>query len=135
MQAEVESLLTALNHLSTGLMMPSESDFPFETFAWDIMDIDLSPEIVLHQLNLEESTPIETQNFNQFFEYVTEYQDWHSPEEKQIVRKFRELVEGLEQNLTDLEVYRIGESQIDAYVVGKTKLGNWAGIKTKLIET
>jgi hypothetical protein len=41
----------------------------------------------------------------------------------------------LEQELSDITVYRIGEIQIDVFVIGSLADGTYAGVKTKLIET
>jgi hypothetical protein len=41
----------------------------------------------------------------------------------------------LEQNLTDLKVFRIGRIRLDVYVVGLDSEGNLAGVKTVAVET
>jgi hypothetical protein len=32
-------------------------------------------------------------------------------------------------------VFRVGQTQIDILIIGKTKDGQWAGIKTRAVET
>jgi hypothetical protein len=37
--------------------------------------------------------------------------------------------------MTDPTVYKVGKTDVVYYVVGKSKLGNWVGVKTEAIET
>jgi hypothetical protein len=48
--------------------------------------------------------------------------------------RFQELVETLKTTLDDVKVFRVGETRIDVYVVGKSK-GGYAGLKTLVVET
>jgi hypothetical protein len=41
----------------------------------------------------------------------------------------------VKQNLSQLQVYRVGSIDIDAYIVGVTDGGEWAGLSTKVVET
>jgi nuclease A inhibitor-like protein len=49
--------------------------------------------------------------------------------------KFRKLISVLNETLADIRVYRIGEIEKDVIIVGKTKAGSWAGLKSKVVET
>jgi hypothetical protein len=51
------------------------------------------------------------------------------------VKRFQNLVSVLKQNLSNIQVYRVGSVSIDAYIVGVTDGGDWAGLCTKLVET
>jgi hypothetical protein len=51
------------------------------------------------------------------------------------VLKFQNLVNFLKQNLSQLQIYRGGSIDIDAYIVGVRDGGEWAGLSTKLVET
>ncbi len=63
-------------------------------------------------------------------------QEWHSDEDLDIVEKFQELAFTMRKNLNKIQVFLVGNIEIDAYIVGITidKL-HWAGLKTKVIET
>ena len=68
----------------------------------------------------------EQQSLNEFFRAVP-------PEDR---AKFDELARVLKEQLSDIKVYKIGdEAEKTAYVVGKTKDGKWAGLKTTVVET
>ena len=50
-------------------------------------------------------------------------------------KKFQKLIKTLKDTLDDIRVYRVGEVEKDVYIVGKTKGGGWAGLKSKVVET
>jgi len=70
-----------------------------------------------------------------FFKDVITEEDWHNAEEKEEVRKFRQLVLALKKTLKDLKVFKVGKVEADVYIVGRTESGDWAGLKTKVVET
>jgi hypothetical protein len=70
-----------------------------------------------------------------FFARATQEEDWHDEEERETVQRFQNLVSVLKQNLWQLQVYRVGNTNIDAYIVGVTPSGDWTGLSTKLVET
>jgi hypothetical protein len=59
----------------------------------------------------------------------------YGTEEKARAKGFLELQSYLEENLSDIKVFRTGRIQIDCYIVGKKEDGDFAGLKTTLIET
>jgi Nuclease A inhibitor-like protein len=66
---------------------------------------------------------------------ATQAEDWHDEEEREIVQRFQHLVSVLKQNLSNIQVYRVGSIEIDAYILGVTPSGNWMGLSTQLVET
>jgi hypothetical protein len=55
------------------------------------------------------------------------------PEDK---AKFGRLAAVLREQLSGIKVYKVGdEAQKQAFVVGKTGDGTWAGLKTTVVET
>ena len=66
---------------------------------------------------------------------IAQEEDWHGQEERETVKRFQNLVSVLKQNLSQLQVYRVGNTNINAYIVGVTDGGEWAGLSTKLVET
>ena len=55
------------------------------------------------------------------------------PEDK---AKFGRLAAVLREQLSGIKVYKVGdEAERNAYVVGKTADGRWAGLKTTVVET
>lgn len=117
-----------------GLSYTSETDAPIKLFAGSAADA-VTQENLLSQLGKPSNTPVETRNFDDFFAQLTALQDWFGDEEKANAAKFAALRDLLKNNLKDLNVFRIGETELDVYVVGLSAEGNLTGIKTQAVET
>lgn len=126
-------ILEQLKRATDGLLFMSESEYPFSVFLWEITP-EATPEKVSQQTNHPIDTPVKIVGFDDFFQVATTEEDWHGEEEKKIVKRFQSLVQMLKENLSNLQVYRLGEIEIDVYVVGETPTGNLAGIATKIVE-
>jgi len=70
-----------------------------------------------------------------FFTRATQEEDWHDQKERETVKRFQNLVSVLKQNLSQLQVDRVGSIDIDVYIVGVTSGRGLAGLYTKLVET
>ena len=116
-------------------LYPSETDTPFTTFSWKKADDKLTAQLVRQLAKHDPGDPVQEMSLSDFFKDLTEEQDWHGKEEKEIVRKFRELEKAIRANLSSATVFRIGETKIDIYIVGQTAYGGWAGLKTRAVET
>jgi hypothetical protein len=129
-------LLDRLQKASDRLQFMSESEAPFNTFFWKSGDnSSLNPETILQKTSRPQDTPVEVVDLDTFFGVATTEQEWHGSEEREMVKRFQNLVEILKQHLGDLRVYRVGQRNIDAYIVGKTLTGDYAGLSTKVVET
>ncbi|QLE46570.1 nuclease (plasmid) [Nostoc sp. C052] len=127
-------ILEQLKRASDGLLFMSESEYPCEAFLWpDIAPA--TPEKVLKLTNHPQDTPVQVEGVDDFFSVATTEEDWHEEEEKATVKRFQTLVQTLKENLTNLQVYRLGHKEVNAYIVGDTPTGNLAGISTKVVET
>ena len=50
--------------------------------------------------------------------------------------KFQKLADALKQHLSSIKVYKVGdEAEREVYIVGKTADGEFAGLKTTVVET
>ncbi len=125
--------MATLKQAVRGLVYPSESEYPFKAFVWDISD--LTSAVILAQTKHADDTALQTINLEEFFAPVIQVQDWFGAEEQASVAKFQQLKQILETSLTKIQVYRIGEIEISVYIVGQTPEGQWAGISTKVVET
>ena len=127
------SLLRELKRLTKGLMFQSESDYPVEPFMLEAgRGAATAAEVVA---SLKPDAEARAADFDSFFAAATEEQDWHDAEARARVKKFRALVKSLKENLADIQVFKAGDAESDVYVVGKTASGNFAGVKTKVVET
>ncbi|MBR8835118.1 MAG: nuclease A inhibitor family protein [Stigonema ocellatum SAG 48.90 = DSM 106950] len=130
------NIFETLADASGGLLMPSESDYPFEPFVWSGQAEEaLTNEKLLQLTNHPVNSPVEVVDLDYLFGNVAQEQEWHDEAQKKDVPKFKFLVETLKANLSDLKVYRVGSIDIDVYIVGKTREGVLAGLASKMIET
>jgi hypothetical protein len=126
------TITETLTQASQGLLMPSESEYPFEVFIWE--DVELTSERILELTNYPSATLIEEVELDYFFRNVAIEKDWHDKIQKENVAKFQNLVQVIKDNLAEIRVYRIGTIEVNVYIVGKTNDG-LAGLATKVIET
>jgi hypothetical protein len=125
-----------LTQASEGLLFPSESDYPFEYVEWpDNGKASLTKKVVRKMIAKPDDTPVRTVSLDRFFKPVTEVKDWYGEEEKAATEKFIALKKIIENNLTNVKVFRVGEIEIDVFITGKSASGQWAGLATKVIET
>ena len=128
------TITTQLSSAAQGLLFLSESDAPFEVVHWSAQG-ELTPTKLLQLTEHPPDAPVELRTVDEFFEVATAEEDWHDEDERETVQRFQNLVSILKQNLSQLQVYRVGSVNIDAYIVGVTPSGEWAGLATKLVET
>lgn len=126
-------MLNQLQAASEGLLFPSESDYPFQAFVWDIGSVD--PESLLLHFGHPPTTPVEAISLEQLFRRVTQPQDWHNAAEQAAVQQFQALASRLHHLFHQIQVYRVGTIAIDVYIVGQTPTGQMAGLSTRVIET
>jgi len=128
------TFLEHLTNLTDGLSYTSEIDAAIEAFIGD-KTTSLTKVEILNQTKSAADTPVVEIVFTKFFSHLTEIQDWYGEEETEIAQKFARLKEFLEQNLKDLKVFKVGQIELEIYVVGLDGKNNLAGTKTKAVET
>jgi len=128
------SIANQLKQASEDLLFLSESDAPFEVVRWPAQG-QLTPAKLLQLTNHPPDAPVEVVNVEEFFAIATQAENWHDEEEREIVQRFQNLVSVLKQNLSNIQVYRVGKINIDAYIVGVTPSGHCMGLSTQLVET
>jgi histidine triad (HIT) family protein len=120
-----DPVVVALAKASKGLEFPSETDAPFAAFAWKGGD-KLTDSHLLELAGEEPGTPVESMTLAGFFRVI--------PQEDKA--KFDALANALGEQLTGVKVYKVGgEAEKHAYIVGKTQSGQWAGLRTTVVET
>ncbi|MEG4584679.1 nuclease A inhibitor family protein [Microcoleus sp. MOSTC5] len=129
-----DSITDQLNQASEGLLFPSETDAPFEVVSWPTQE-ELTQTKLLELTGHPPDAPVEMRTVDEFFAIATSEEAWHDEEERETAKRFQNLVNFLKQNLSQLQVYRVGSVEIDAYIVGVTQNGDWAGLSTQVVET
>jgi hypothetical protein len=120
-----DPVLDALAKGSKGLLYMSETDAPFEPFAWKDGD-NLTQERLLQLAGAEPGTAVAETCLDEFFRLV--------PSEDR--PKFQRLAAALQGLLSGIKVYKVGdEPEKQVYIVGRASDGRWAGLKTTVVET
>jgi histidine triad (HIT) family protein len=118
-------VLDALRQASKGLRMPSESDAPFTPFAWEGGG-DLNPERLVQLAHEPKGASVEEDTLDNLLQTVPSADR----------PKFGKLRQALQEQLAGVKVYKVGdEAERSVYIVGKTKDGKLAGLKTSVVET
>ncbi len=128
-----QELVNQLSKASEGLLWQSESDYPFETVYWE--NVDNIEEKLLEVTNSIGHTRLQVRELDKFFDRVTEEEDWYNDEEMAECKRYQELVKLLKTNLKDIKVYRVGEVEVNCYILGKTENNAIAGLSTISVET
>ena len=127
------SLRERLQSAIVGLQWISESDFPFEVVQWQTEAAEVTPELLLKLVKCNPETPLQTEEIDRFFEWATQGQDWHTAAEQANVVRYQNLLNLLKQ-LQNPQVYRLGEVNVDIYILGKLDR-DLLGVKTQAVET
>ncbi len=127
----IMSTQSNLEQAASGLLMMSESDYPFEYFATD--DTAISEAVVLKLADKPQGTLIEKTTVEHLFRNMANPESPSVPPETSA--RFREFMESLKNELTDITVYRVGEIQVQVFIIGINIHGTVSGMRTLLIET
>jgi hypothetical protein len=117
--------VVALQKACRGLLFPSESDAKLQTFLWKNGGA-LTPPQLLDLSGSPKNTPIQETTLDSLFRVV--------PKEER--SQFDNLAKVLHAQLSGTKVYKLGaEPKKQVFIVGKTADGQWAGLKTTVVET
>lgn len=116
-----------------GLIYLSETDALVSAFASKMEAPDR--EKFLRQMGVAEDQRVEEASFSGLFARVTSIREWYGDSERKRAKKFLELQKLLEENLTDLKVFRGGSIRLEIFVVGVDKEGYLMGVRTTAVET
>src|SRR5262249_28948773 len=123
--AKQHPTVAALGQAAKGLLYTSETEDKLEPFLWEGGGA-LTRKRLLELAGAAAGTRVEESSLDAFL-YAG------PPEDKE---KFDKLREAINAQLSGVKVYKVGdEAEKTAYVVGKTSDGNWAGLKTTVVET
>ncbi|GAX38893.1 nuclease A inhibitor family protein [Nodularia sp. NIES-3585] len=128
------TIIDQLKKATDGLLMMSESEYPFEIIFWEEKEPLTNPKI-LQLTNHPQDSPIEEVELEYFLRNCAFDKEWHDEIQKEDVKKFKVLLQTLKDNLNEIKVYRVGNISIDVYILGRTSDENLAGVSTKIIET
>ncbi|CAM3631719.1 nuclease A inhibitor family protein [Mucilaginibacter galii] len=120
-----------LESAASGLMMMSESDYPFEYVNTN--ERQLTTALALKLAQKPEGTTVEQTTIEHLLRNLID------PTSGSVniatAQRFQQLMAALKQELTNLTVYRVGDVQVQVFILGLTADGTVGGMRTMLIET
>lgn len=127
-----EEVQAELRQASDGLLWMSESDYPFE-----VVEADAGGEVeeAVKSLSGNPSAGIERRTVAEFFRPAVTAHEGQTEERAATVERFRRLVEVINRGLAEASVYRVGDTQVQVFILGRTGDGKLTGLKTVSIET
>ena len=129
-----KSFKLRLKEACEGLVYVSETDSAVEPFFGEKARSRSSAD-VLTAIGVPDFLHVAKIDFETFFERLTSEKDWFGDRHKINANGFKALKRLLENELTDLKVFRVGKIQIAIYVLGFDKDGKVAVVKMNAIET
>jgi Nuclease A inhibitor-like protein len=126
-------IIDRLKQATTDLLWSSESDYPFEIVSWE-PGIELTPTDLFSNI-YDTDLAIESISLTDLFEPVLTIEDWYEDAELALVDRYTNLLDSINTNLSEVQVFRVGEVEIDIYIIGKTPSGEIIGLKTRSVET
>jgi Nuclease A inhibitor-like protein len=126
-------IIDRLKQATTDLLWSSESDYPFEIVSWEL-GIELTPSDLFSNI-YDTDLEIESITLTDLFEPVLTIEDWYEQVELDLVDRYTNLLDSIDTNLSEVQVFRVGEVEIDIYIIGKTPTGDIVGLKTRSVET
>lgn len=126
-----------ITSLIADLLYPSESDEKIEYFEMELSTTELLSAATFRMYTgIRPEVSMETMDAETFFKPLIKIEDWFGEDEKKWASDAQKLKDLFLTDLTDIQLFRAGQVEIDVYVFGKAIIENkWVGIKTKVIET
>jgi hypothetical protein len=123
--AKSDPVLKELRAAVKGLLFPSETDAPLEAFVWPGGGGPPTEAAVRANARPDADAPVEQVTLADLAKTI--------PSESR--GAFLPLFGLLGHHLSGTTVFKVGETTIDVYVVGRTPDGRYAGVKTQVVET
>ncbi|MFN8343581.1 MAG: nuclease A inhibitor family protein [Spirosomataceae bacterium] len=128
--------LSEVTDLLKDLWYPSESDEPIE---WVSFLGTVSPPLTVSDLEfglgVSPSTVAEEISAEEFWSPVTTMEEWYGEDEKAQVEKFLEVKAVLETDFKKWQAFRVGQTEVDLYLLTQLNEKEWGGLKTMVVET
>src|SRR5262245_56098436 len=121
--AKAKPILKELRAAVSGLLFPSETDAPMEAFVWPGGSGPPTEAAVRASAKVDKDTPIEQVALTDLTRTI--------PDE--VRGDFLPLFGLLAHHLSGTTVFKVGEVDMDVYIVGRTADGQYAGVKTKVV--
>jgi Nuclease A inhibitor-like protein len=129
-----EQLKAEFSAATEGLFFMSETDAPFEN-SFVPQDTDLSGDSLRRMAGKNPDAPVEQRALSDFFRAPMKEYEGQNEIGRAAAARFRNLYSLIESELSDVRVFRVGEINIAALIVGRAPSGNFIVLRTDLVET
>lgn len=129
-----KKLIEELSAICEGLMWVSESDYPWQITAWQ-SENNISSEILRDYYRYDPETKVSIETLSSFLKHATIKQEWQDEIERRDTQGYQNLYSWLKKNLKDVQVFLVGEIEIDVYILGKSNNNTVVCLSTKIVET
>jgi hypothetical protein len=126
------SMLELITAESLGLLLPSETDAPFAPVS---MQQAPTAEFLREASGLPQDARYEVLSLEEFFRDLERCAESSSPEEQAEAERFRNLHTTFRTRLQGAQVHRVGQVQVDVWLLGQDREGHWVGLRSRVTET
>ena len=127
-------LLRELAQAAEGLLYLSESDYPFETLCLEGSG-ELTPDRLRSLAGASTDAPVEVRSLEDFFRPNAVVVARKDKERFATAGSYQTMVRLLKENLEEPRVYKVGRINLSVFIVGRSRKGNWLGLRTRVVET
>jgi hypothetical protein len=124
-----------LNEAVKDLLYQSESDEPFDVIHWKDESSSIAKHTILDIVKCKKQSPISQLSIEDFFKDLIEKKCWYGQDEMADVQKYRNLKNIISNELSNAQVFCVGQIKIAILIIGKSGDDDWFGIITNSIET
>ncbi|MEJ8801814.1 nuclease A inhibitor family protein [Pontibacter sp. H249] len=132
---EIDHLKQELLKAADGLVMLSETDEIFEFFHHEKPDEPFTKETVVEWDGKPAGTSIEALEVEDFLHRMKNPHPEADQKQKQDAERFKQLEAKLKELLRNVKAYKVSQTTMPVYIIGETENGDYAGLKTIVVET
>ena len=129
----MQQTIEQLSELTADLYFTSETDATWTTHPLDATQA-ITPQLIALSARAPETT-VEESAWADFLRNAATPQDWMDETGKSSAARYQKLSDYINQNLTEIKVYRLGSIEIDIFVVGLAADCTPIALVTKIVET
>ena len=132
---DISQIEKELMEVSEGLLMLSETDAPFEFYYHEKPEDEFDEDIVVEWDGKPGGTSVQVLTVDEFFKRMKNPHKDADDTQKKNAARFKELEAKLNELLDDVKAYKLSDVTLPVYIIGRTKNGDYAGLKTLVVET
>jgi tRNA1Val (adenine37-N6)-methyltransferase len=127
-----DPVLDDLARLTDGLLLPSERDAPLTP---TLLAQAPSPEVLRSASGAPQDAPVEEGPLEALFTDLEREHPSQDDHEQAEARRFQALHGFFRERLREGKVFRVGQTEIEVWVLGQDEQGRWVGLRSQVVET